>query len=315
MSRGRAGDRNDVSTPSGQGPRSGVKDPVLRMPDATLSVEPGSTVSTTVTVYNASAIVEEYTIEVLGPTAEFAQAMPDRVSLMPGDDTTIEVLFSPPAGAATDAGTLPFGVRAVSGVDEYYAAVVEGTVDLGAVHDLDARLVAVSGEHRWVGRYRAEFTNNGTAPVTVDIAVLSGTEDVGFALAPDQLYLERGQTDAAFLKVRPRAPFFMGAPRRHAFQLAYQRHSERAPAVDPTSEGTLDGVFEQRPVASRRLLTIAGLSIAGIIALIALLPSPAPPAAAAVPPQTPEIQSIEPAALTASASPATTGDPVSAKTA
>ncbi|HSK96015.1 MAG TPA: hypothetical protein VK891_05300, partial [Euzebyales bacterium] len=262
------------------------------MPDATLSVEPGSTVSTTVTVYNASAIVEEYTFEVLGPCADFGQVMPDRVSLMPGDDTTVEVMFSPPAGAATDAGTLPFGVRAVSGVDDYYAAVAEGTVDLGAVHDLDARLVAVTGEHRWVGRYRAEFTNNGTAPITVDLAMLSETEDVGFALAPTQLQLDRGDTDAAFLKVRPSAPFFMGAPRRHTFQMAYERHSEHESGVDPTSQGTLDGVFEQRPVASRRLLTMAGLAVAALIALIVLLPDPAPPAAAAVPPATPEIQNV-----------------------
>lgn len=282
-----------MSTPPGQNPRGQLRDPVLRMSDDDLAVEPGSQVSTTVTVYNASAVVEEFGFEVLGAGADFAQVMPDRVSLMPGDETTVEVLFTPPAGPGTAAGTLPFGVRAVSGVDDYYATVVEGTLNLGAVHGMDARLVAVTGEHRWVGRYRAEFTNNGTAPVIVELETVAAAEDLGFAMAPPELELDPGESGEAYVKVRPSAPFLMGAPRRHQFQLAYRRHSDHDAGVDPTAHGTLDGTFTQHPVASRRLLMAGALAVGAVVALIALLPSPAPPAAAAVPPQTPEPPNVE----------------------
>jgi hypothetical protein len=167
------------------------------------------------------------------------------------------------------------------------------------VFDLDTRLVGVTPAHRWVGRYRAEFTNNGTAPVALDLAMMSQAEDLGFALAPTQMDLERGASGEAFIKVRPRRPFFMGQPRRHTFQLAYTRYSELNDPNDPTVDGTLDGTFEQRPVASRRLLTMAAIAVAAVIALIALLPSKAPPAAAQVPPQTPQLLSVESAAADA----------------
>jgi hypothetical protein len=104
--------------------------------------------------------------------------------------------------------------------------------------------------------------------------------------------LERGESGEAFIKVRPRAPFFMGQPRRHTFQVAYTRYSELNDPADPTVDGTLDGTFEQRPVASRRLLMVAALSVAALVALVALLPSNPTPASATVPPQTPQLTSV-----------------------
>jgi hypothetical protein len=277
-----------------------------------LAAEPGGLVSTTVSVYNASAVVEEFTFEPLGPCAGFMQIVPDQVSLLPGDESTVEVMFNPPAGRSTEAGALPFGVRAISGVDDYYAAVAEGILNLGAVFDLDTRLVGVTPVHRWVGRYRAEFINNGTALVALDLAMMSEAEDLGFAFAPTQMDLERGESGEAFIKVRPRRPFFMGQPRRHNFQMAYTRYSELNDPADPTVDGTLDGTFEQRPVASRRLLTVAALAVAAVIALVALLPSDVTPASAQVPPQTPQLLSVEPAAsdavlITWEADPTATG--------
>lgn len=277
-----------------------VRDPVLRLENVQLAVEAGGRVRTSATVYNPSDVVENYSLEVLGAAAPFGQVVPERIPLMPGGEATAELEFAPPPSATTPAGTVPFGLRCISDVDDYHATVAEGTLEIGAVEALFAQVVAVTSRGRWVGRYRIEVKNEGTGRVDVDLSPQGRTEELGFALVPTELSLAPGEAGDAFLKVRPRSPFLLGGVRRHDFQVVWCRRGDSL--VSPNAaRGVVDAVFEQRAVASKALVVGGIAGVAGLAVAAALLPrrDEAPPTATIAPerPPTPVIEVVDSTSL------------------
>ncbi len=61
-----------------------------------MTVSPGGTATTTLTVRNDGDIVEAYTLEVVGDCAAWTTVEPARVSLYPGTSETVALTFAPP---------------------------------------------------------------------------------------------------------------------------------------------------------------------------------------------------------------------------
>ena len=64
------------------------------------SAQPGGQARVTVTVTNPGTVVEGYRLQVLGPTAPWAEVVPPEVSVYPQQDVTAAVVFSPPTGTS-----------------------------------------------------------------------------------------------------------------------------------------------------------------------------------------------------------------------
>src|SRR5659263_506402 len=141
-----------------------MPDPVVRLDPARLPVEPGGQVRTVLTVANTGPLVEGYTVTVLGAAAAWAHVLTPEISVYPQQETSVVVVFAPPAGAAV-AGEVPYGLRVASLVDGAAAAVVEGDLEIGRVFGLQATLTPVNSTGRWSARHRVAFTNWGNAPV------------------------------------------------------------------------------------------------------------------------------------------------------
>lgn len=73
-----------------------------------MTVSPGGTATTTLTVRNDGDIVEAYTLEVVGDCAAWTTVEPARVSLYPGTSETVTLTFAPPRSHEVRAGETPW---------------------------------------------------------------------------------------------------------------------------------------------------------------------------------------------------------------
>lgn len=281
-------------------------DPVVTVDDAAVSVEPGGQVTVRVRVRNRSSIVEGFRLDVVGEAAEWAQAYPTEVEVRPLEEAQAVVVFSPPRGAGSRAGQVPFGVRAVSQVDPGASAVGEGDLRVGSVSLSQATLTPVTSRGRFSARHRVEMSNWGNASVRLHLEVSDPDEALGFLVVPDVLDLPVGTTGRARLKVRARKPFFRGLPVRRSFRVVGRPvvgggGPDGPPPVGPGGPGgpggplpygadpavpAVDGAFEQRPILGRGVvaLGLAGLLAAGAVGYLGTRSGDDPGAEAVAPP-------------------------------
>src|SRR3954452_6758666 len=126
-----------------------MADPLLRLDATSVTVQPGGQAQVGVTVTSASDIVEGYSLSVVGAQpSQWAEVVPPTVNVYPGAEATAVVVFSPPSGTGAASGRFPFGVKAASTESADASSVVEGTVELGAVSGLQAKIVPVTSSGR-----------------------------------------------------------------------------------------------------------------------------------------------------------------------
>jgi hypothetical protein len=243
-------------------------DPVVVLRDTLLQVRPGDTARTTATVRNAGDLVEQYGLEILGPAAAWAEIIPASISVVRNGETTVQILFRPPAGPGTPAGSVPFALRCVSRENPDRVAIAEGDLAVGAIHEIVASLTPAVSRGRWKGRWTASFHNRGTAPARLRLEASDERHTLGFALAPTELTIEPGATGRAYLRARVARPTLLGALARHRVRLTYTRATGPDERI---AEGFVDVSFEQPPVLSRATATLAGLALAGGVAAVVRL--------------------------------------------
>ncbi|ABW13194.1 Fibronectin type III domain protein [Parafrankia sp. EAN1pec] len=248
-------------------------DPVLVLRDTRLQVRPGDTARTSATVRNAGDLVEQYALDVLGPAAAWAEVIPPTISVVRRGESTVQILFRPPVGPTTPAGTVPFALRCVSRENPDSVAIAEGDLAVGAIHEIVASVTPAVSRGRWSGRWTARFENRGTAPARLRLSASDERRTLGFALAPVELEIPPGESGYAFLKARAAKPALLGALTRQQVRLTYTR--ETAPD-EPVAEGFVDVSFEHVPVLSRAMTTIAGLALVGGAAAVVLLSQSSP---------------------------------------
>lgn len=132
-----------------------------------MTVAPGDTATTSVTVRNDSDIVEAYSLEVVGDCAAWTTMEPARVSLYPGTSETVTIRLEPPRSPEIRAGEMPLGVRVLPTEHPESVRVLETTVHIEEFHELHTEL-APRRRRGWLrGRYRLAVRNQGNSPVRV----------------------------------------------------------------------------------------------------------------------------------------------------
>lgn len=180
----------------------------LGIPEVT--VAPGGTATTSLTVRNDSDIVEAYSLEVAGDCAAWTTVEPARVSLYPGTSETVTIHLAPPRSPQVRAGAVPLAVRVLPAEHPEAVRVPETTVHVEEFHELRTELVP-RRRHGWLrGRYRLTVRNQGNAPVETGFSPGQAGDELRFAFAPPRRTLEPGESAEVRLLVRTGRPLWFG---------------------------------------------------------------------------------------------------------
>jgi Fibronectin type III domain len=255
-----------------------VADPLISLDTEHISAQPGGEARVIATVKNPGRRVEGYTIHVLGPLAPYSKVIPPEVSVYTGDEKMARVEISPPTAPAVPSGLHPFAVIARSTIDPNASAVAEGTIEIGQVFDLQAKIIPVNSSGRWRGRHVMQISNWGNAPAQLQVEAFDQDNEIGFYLNPKSLDLPPGRTATVRVLARARHPSLRAGPVQRPFQaVVEQRAGEAAPPPaaaagfgDPSRQ-VVPAFLTQKPILSKGLITILALLLVGIIALITYL--------------------------------------------
>ncbi|MFJ8845554.1 hydrolytic protein [Streptomyces cyaneofuscatus] len=197
----------------------------------TVTVSPGGTATTTLTVRNDGDIVEAYTLEVVGDCAAWSTVEPARVSLYPGTSETVTLTFAPPRSHEVKAGETPLAVRVLPAEHPESVVVPEGTVTVEPFHELRTELEP-RRRRGWLGaRFRTAVQNKGNAPVDVAFTGKQAGEELRLGFTPGQKRLEPGESAEMRLKVRAAKLIWFGEPVTWPFEV---EAAEAEAAVETT---------------------------------------------------------------------------------
>jgi hypothetical protein len=238
--------------------------------DASLSVDPGGQAATEIRVRNDGAVVDQFTLDVVGDASGWASVEPPTLSLFPGAEQAARVVFSPPRVSTTPAGAVPFGVRVRSREDPSGSTVEEGSIEVAAFVEPFAELVPRTSRGSRAGTHEVAVDNRGNARLNAELSGADPDQILGFDIDPPALAVDPGKAGFARLKVRPRETFWRGTPKTRSFQLLIQGAEGQPIALD----GSLLQEAMLPPWFMRAVLALIALLIGLVLFwLLALRPS------------------------------------------
>lgn len=237
-----------------------------------MSVTPGDTAITSLTVRNDGDVVEAYGLEVVGECAAWTTVEPERVSLYPGTSETVTIRLAPPRSSQVPAGDVPLAVRVLPTEHPEAVRVPETLVHVEEFREL--RTAAVPRRRRgWLrGRYRLAVRNDGNAPVRVGFAAGQRGEELKFDFTPTARALDPGESAEVGLRVATGRPIWFGTAATWPFTVDVTEEQGDGEPQDPAlARPPLDVEFVQIPIFPRWLLALLALLIALVVAWFALV--------------------------------------------
>lgn len=206
-----------------------------------MTVTPGGTATTSLTVRNDGDIVEAYRLEVVGDCAAWTTVEPDRVSLYPGTSETVTIRLAPPRSPRVRAGEVPLAVRVLPTEHPKAVKVPETTVRVEGFRQLRAES-APRRRRGWLrGRYRLAVHNEGNRPVQVGFTPAQPGEDLKFDVRPAAPTLEPGESAEVALRVRAGKPVWFGKPATWPFTVTVAETGTKAGTKTGTKAGAETG--------------------------------------------------------------------------
>jgi hypothetical protein len=250
---------------------SGAGTPGLDIPVVT--VTPGGTATTSLTVRNDSDIVEAYRLEVVGDCASWTTVEPARVSLYPGTSETVTIRLAPPRSPEIRAGEMPLAVRVLPTEHPDAVRVPETTVRIEEFHELRTELLPRRRRGWLRGRYRLAVRNEGNTPVRLGFTPGQAGEELAFAFSPAEPKLEPGESVEAGLRVRTGKPVWFGSPVVWPFTVDTAEIGERDETRPDESvhRPPLDAEFVQIPIFPKWLLAVLAALLALLLAWFTLV--------------------------------------------
>lgn len=158
-----------------------------------LEIAPGATGTVRARVVNGSDVIEEYAVDVVGADPAWVHAEPQRVSLLPGKDATVEVGLTLPAEHPPPAGTRVLGIRfaPLSGTSPGRVEEVALTITPAPAAELAVEPQQVRG--RASGRFTARVSNRGNTPLEISLSGEDPERAVRVIVNPPLLQLRAGE--------------------------------------------------------------------------------------------------------------------------
>ena len=251
-----------------------------------VTVAAGSSARCHVLIRNNSAVVDQFVFAVRGDVVEWTEVKPARVNLLPHQEVSVELTFSPPRTFEVLSGDHPFALQVSSREDEGGSVVQEGMVTVTKFVDVAADVVPVTSEGRRKGRHTLAIDNLGNHQHPVEVLASDPDNKVTFKIRPRGPQLQPGT--ATFVKIiaRPKKYFWKGPNRHLPFVVKVL-----APTVAPIE---IESALNQKPLLPQRFFWLFSILLALLLLLMfivtALLrqrpvsiagPAPAPPSSTA----------------------------------
>ena len=240
-----------------------------------------------VRVTNTGAGEDEYSFAIDREAAQWGWVTPPTVTVAPGGQASVKVLFRLPKAPKPPAGPLPFTVTVTSVRDKSVSTVAEGIVDVAPFSDVLATLNPPTAQGSGPSHHTVALSNRGNAPVRARLTASDAGGNLDFDIEPVTLESAPGTSVSANLRVTPKQRLRRGTAER-PFQVVAAIEGLEPLRVDGklTQEGTgygktpiLVGV-----VVALLLVAIVGFALAGSGDSAEGPSATAPAAAGAAPP-------------------------------
>lgn len=224
-----------------------------------VEVVPGSTATLTVRVRNSGTVVDQFDIDVVGDLAPHATVQPPRLSLFPGAEGVVTVVFAPPRTPDLAAGDTAAGLRVQSQEDPTGSATEEVTVAVLPFADLTAELVPRTSKGARQGEHDVAIDNRGNAEAVAAVTAADPDQNLLFAVEPAEIVVPPGSATFVKVRVRPVKRFLRGPAQHRPFQVVVEQ-----PGLAPIA---LPGAFLQQPSLPRWL----SRAVAGVVLVLVAL--------------------------------------------
>jgi hypothetical protein len=252
-------------------------------------------VAVDVTLTNRSQVVDQFDVTASGGQPDWYDIVPNRVSLFPGESSTIRLSLHPPRRENVLAGRYEIVVQATSRDDAGLTSIAGLEMTILPSGGFGLQLTKARDEGR-SGSYRAQLANLSDAPLTLSLAASDPETALTFFFPSVQVELAPYEQRDFNFGLQPNRRRLKGEPRLMPFTLeATPRHPDRTHAVQSTQRA--QGEFVYRPRLQRwpweglpGLINIIVPAVAGLAALSAvLIASGAVGGRNSPPPETPNI--------------------------
>jgi hypothetical protein len=223
---------------------------------------PGQRSSSDVRIRNTGAVVDEIELDVTGDAAGWAHVEPPSVNLMPGEEGTARIVFTPPRSSQVAEGLVHYAFRAMSREDTEGSAVHEAVVEIAPYSAFSGEMLPRTSTGRRTATHQLCLDNLGNHPELISIDASDPDLKLDFTIDPANVSLAPGTATFVKIKVKPKRTFFRGPNQTIPFQVA---------ATPAQGEPIfLQGNMLQRSLLPAGFFTILALVLAGLIALVVL---------------------------------------------
>jgi hypothetical protein len=204
----------------------------LSSPD--LVVAPGAETRTQLRIRNTGAVVDQFDLQVLGDAADWATVEPTSISLFPGAEQTVEVVFHPAKVSSIVAGRTTFAVKASSHEDPQGSSVEEGVIEVLSFDDRNAELIPRTSKGKRSAVHDLAIDNRGNASINLAFAGLDPEGSLTYEFEPAQLTVEPGTAQFAKVKVKRAKHFWRGPNKTLPFSVSADEEGHPPLMVDGT---------------------------------------------------------------------------------
>lgn len=242
-----------------------IPPPRITITPQTVVLEPGTQATFTAEIFNASDVVEEYTVDVVGIERKFKTTVePAKLDLFPGAAGTVDLTVDVRTLYSAAAGLHKIGVRAIPATAPDSSRVEEATVEVLPVSEI---LLEAHPQMARVGSAAAFILvarNRGNDRADVEFSGTDSEGAVRFDFDPPGVIIPPGEEVYTVVEARGRRPIIgQDAQRSITFQTI---------TPDPDAPEVLsDVVMLQRPLLAGIFMTILVLVIAAILFAIAFV--------------------------------------------
>jgi hypothetical protein len=228
-----------------------------------VTVAPGASARCHVLIRNTAGVVDQFGFTVMGGVADWTDVKPARVNLLPNQEVTVELTFSPPRSFEVLAGEHPFALKVTSREDPHGSVVQEGAVTVTKFVEVEADIVPKTSEGRRKGRHTLAIDNLGNYTHGVDVLASDPDNKLTFKIKPRSPQLAPGT--ATFVKViaRPKKYFWKGPNRLLPFVVKIL-----LPAAAPME---IEATFDQKALLPKRLFWLLGMLLALLFFLFLMI--------------------------------------------
>jgi hypothetical protein len=180
------------------------------MQSTEVPVEPGAESTVDVRIRNTGSIVDQFELDLVGDAATWAHVVPGSVNLMPGEESTAQIVFTPPRSSRVTEGLVSFALRVMSREDTDGSAVQESVVAIAPYSQVVGEILPRTSSGSRVGRHELALDNLGNHPELVTVSAADPDLKLKFRIEPVNVTIEPGTAVFVRIQARPRRRFLRG---------------------------------------------------------------------------------------------------------